>query len=703
MRSGSTILGGRYEVLDKIAQGGMGAVYRVRHRLLEEVRVAKVILGEHQDQEHAHERFTREARAASRLRHPNVAQLYDFFTDDDGTSYIVMEYIEGKTLQVLAQSAPVPHELVAEIGLQTLNALGYLHRQGMVHRDVAPDNLMLSVDADLKPEVKIIDLGIAKSDKDGDGSLTQDGSFLGKVGYASPEHFKVEQRVDARSDLYSLGVVLYELATGQHPIVGDELLEKVAGHIHYPPRSFDETDPHRLVPTLMAEAITRCLEKEPERRFQDAQSFALALAEASPTVAATRLSSPPSDGEAGETSGRWLKQQLDGRDDTSGDDEAPTEAVPRYEQSLDVAKTIQLTLATLPGPEGQASTSATTHWLDTESHQRAGAERVVASARAAFAAGEWANARRLAIQGLLFAHARDAASDLLARIDATASAGRAVGVQIREAGAKQLEKARDAQRHRKLEEERRKKERQEAQEKKLAKKREAEKAARRQRQLEEEQRRLVAERAKEAKATRARQQAEEKEVRARETQRRKQQRQADKKARAAEQTRLREEAGVARRERQRQAEVERRRQREERARVLAEHKKRVLATLRRVPIGKLAVTMVVLTMAVVAIRSYPSAPVARGDLVIDATPWAEVLEVRAADSEVPVELPADRSTPLRLDGLGVGHYLVTLKFPKGDVRTVSASEVMVDEPASVVVDGYDSLELLLKNVGIESP
>src|SRR6185295_19210213 len=155
---------GKYEILEKIKEGGMGAIYRVRHRLLDEVRVVKVIRSHGAPLGDAAGRFLHEARVAIRLRHPNIAVLHDFAVADDGNAFIVMEFIDGMTLQeVLKAYGPPPISLTLEIARQALRAIAYLHKQKIVHRDISPDNLMLTRDADDQALVKLIDLGIAKA------------------------------------------------------------------------------------------------------------------------------------------------------------------------------------------------------------------------------------------------------------------------------------------------------------------------------------------------------------------------------------------------------------------------------------------------------------------------------------------------------------------------------------------------------------
>ncbi len=269
----------KYEILEKLRQGGMGAVYKARHRLLDEIRALKVLRSWALGTEEAQARFLREARVASRLRHPNLAVLHDFAVDEDGDAYLVSEFIDGWTLrELLRRLGPPPLSLGLEIGRQGLKALGCLHRHRIVHRDISPDNLMLTRDSDGLPLVKLIDLGIAKALEDG-SRATETGVFLGKPRYASPEQFG-EAPVDERSDLYSFGVVLYELLTGRCPISGHDALSLMAGHLQHPPLSFEESDPEGRIPhDLRAILLGGALEKRPEDRVPTAEDFSQVLQE----------------------------------------------------------------------------------------------------------------------------------------------------------------------------------------------------------------------------------------------------------------------------------------------------------------------------------------------------------------------------------------------------------------------------------------
>jgi eukaryotic-like serine/threonine-protein kinase len=270
-------LEGKYEILEKIKEGGMGAVYKVRHRFLDEIRVIKVIRSTLEPSQEISDRFLREARMAIRLRHPSIAVLHDFAVDDDGKAFIVMEHIAGLTLEdVLRTGGPPPLGLALEIASQALRALGYLHRNGFVHRDVAPDNLMLTRGVDGEPLVKLIDLGIAKV-LAGEGAATTTGIFLGKPRYASPEQFRA-QEIDHRSDLYSFGVVFYELLTGRCPVDGNDPASYMAGHLFRPPLDFAVSDPHGRLPAELRRIVLRTLAKAPAERFPSAAECAREIA-----------------------------------------------------------------------------------------------------------------------------------------------------------------------------------------------------------------------------------------------------------------------------------------------------------------------------------------------------------------------------------------------------------------------------------------
>lgn len=269
---------GKYEILERLQVGGMGAIYKVRHRLLGDERVVKVMRPQLVDDPELQQRFHREARAATRLIHPNIARLYDFSVDDDGAAYIVMEFIAGWTLDDLISHGELPPlGLALEIAEQGLKAIGHLHAHGVIHRDISPDNLMLTADVDGRPAVKLIDLGLIKSLATS-GDLTATGVFVGKFRYASPEQFGHGGAPGPASDLYSLGLVIYELLTGRYPIVGKSASSLIAGHLFREPLDFSKTDREGRVPGDLRHAVMRALAKDPAERYPSAAAFAAALA-----------------------------------------------------------------------------------------------------------------------------------------------------------------------------------------------------------------------------------------------------------------------------------------------------------------------------------------------------------------------------------------------------------------------------------------
>ncbi len=271
-----TLIEGKYEVLGKIKEGGMGAIYKVRHIHLDEIRVIKVMKPQIESNRDARVRFQQEARFATSLKHPNIAAVLDFAIDEKDNFYMVLEFIEGLNLsEYLQKHGPPPLALGLQIGVQALRALGYLHRKGYVHRDISPDNIMLTKDADGEFLVKLIDLGVAKR-TEGE-TLTQTGMFVGKLQYASPEQLgKLEagEKIDGRSDIYAFGCVLYRTLTGVLPFQAESLPQYVVAHLTQAPRPFAETDPDNRIPESLRSAVLTALNKNRQDRWPNAEDFA---------------------------------------------------------------------------------------------------------------------------------------------------------------------------------------------------------------------------------------------------------------------------------------------------------------------------------------------------------------------------------------------------------------------------------------------
>ena len=271
----------------RIGHGGMGAVYRAQHLLLGEPRALKVIRAElFRSVPQAVERFEREARIAVKLRHPNLVLLHDFFVED-GAHFLVMEYVVGQSLgDLLRARAALTTAEICAIGAQCCAGLAHAHELGIVHRDLSPENVMLTPTAD-GPAVKIIDFGVARAalsteetTRTADATLTRAGDFIGKPRYASPEQagsLRPGEVLDGRSDLYSLGLLLYEMATGVLPFQSDTALGYLALQLYQAPPAPSELRPELGVARDLEAVILRCLEKDRTRRFASARELGAAL------------------------------------------------------------------------------------------------------------------------------------------------------------------------------------------------------------------------------------------------------------------------------------------------------------------------------------------------------------------------------------------------------------------------------------------
>jgi tRNA A-37 threonylcarbamoyl transferase component Bud32 len=278
-----TLLDGKYEILGLLGVGGMGEVYKARHVHLGAFRCIKVVKPSLMADEAYRQRFLREARLATQIHHPNLAAVHDFSILADGTSYMVAEFIDGTTVrQWETANGRFPLPLAIEVTMQVLAGLDHIHRRGLLHRDVSADNVMLSFDTDENLLVKIIDLGVAKDVRtSNDVDTTQAGVFMGNPKYMSPEQLgELEdgESLDGRTDLYSLGVVLYEMLTGVPPFVAKTPNIYIVKHLTEAPRTFQEADPTLDLPAGIEAIVQRALEKNRVRRHASARAFAETLA-----------------------------------------------------------------------------------------------------------------------------------------------------------------------------------------------------------------------------------------------------------------------------------------------------------------------------------------------------------------------------------------------------------------------------------------
>jgi serine/threonine protein kinase len=276
----SGLLDDKYEILKRLATGGMGDVYLVRHRHLQERRVVKVLRADLQEDEDAMQRFQLEARVATQIKHPNVAILYDYSLLPDGRFYMVWEYIEGEDLASRLRKGAIPMLEAIEHAIQALRGLDAIHGAGVIHRDISPDNLMLTKDVRGRSQLKIIDLGLAKDVNLGaEAELTQAGSFLGKFQYCSPEQagYLREAPLDHRSDLYSLSQVLYEMVTGLPPFESESQHGFVLKRLTEEPLPLRTRNPQVPLPPALEMVVMKGLSRDREQRFGDAATFAQAL------------------------------------------------------------------------------------------------------------------------------------------------------------------------------------------------------------------------------------------------------------------------------------------------------------------------------------------------------------------------------------------------------------------------------------------
>jgi serine/threonine protein kinase len=258
---------GDYQILNELGSGGMGRVYRVRNVLSDRIEAMKVLLPDLAGRQELAARFLREIKLLASLNHPNIAALRTALTVDNQL-IMIMEYVEGDTLASRLQHGPVPVPDAVNYIDQVLSALSYAHQQHVIHRDIKPANMILT------PQglIKLMDFGIARAGDD--RSLTMTGTTLGSLGYMSPEQVKGEP-TDARSDLYSVGVSLYELVTGQRPFQAHSDYSVMAAHVKEAPRPPIELE--LGLPPALNEIILVAIAKDPAQRFQTADAFRNAL------------------------------------------------------------------------------------------------------------------------------------------------------------------------------------------------------------------------------------------------------------------------------------------------------------------------------------------------------------------------------------------------------------------------------------------
>ncbi|HXE91887.1 MAG TPA: protein kinase [Terriglobales bacterium] len=280
-----TVIRGKYEIVEKIGAGGMGSVYRAKHLAFNEIRAIKVVSSRLLEDESLLRRFKTEAIITRKLQHPNAVRVDDLDTTDDGRPFIVMEFVQGRDLRkVIEQEGPMPVSRALAIIRQVCAALDAAHALGITHRDIKPDNILLVKQPDGTETVKVLDFGIAKvregaMDVGAGYTATKTGMVVGTPQYLSPEQAlgKSGDAIDGRSDLYSLGIVLYEMLTGKLPFESDTPMGLLLHHIQTVPRAPHEVRPDLGISPGLSAVLMRALEKNRDLRFQTAAEMLRAL------------------------------------------------------------------------------------------------------------------------------------------------------------------------------------------------------------------------------------------------------------------------------------------------------------------------------------------------------------------------------------------------------------------------------------------
>ncbi|MFW5876462.1 MAG: protein kinase domain-containing protein [Myxococcota bacterium] len=277
-------IAGQFEIVDRIGSGGMGAVYRALQPDMNRYVAVKILHPKYLARKDLVSRFRREARAMSQLSHPNTARVFLYGQLEDQACYFVMEHLEGRNLaQVVRAEGPMEPRRALDVMVQVCGALEEAHQNGIIHRDLKPENIFVTVQGGIEDYPKVLDFGLAKVTekqmRPGSLILTGEGMVFGTPEFMSPEQAQ-GQPLDPRSDIYSLGVILYELLTGKLPFDAKKPLEFIHLHVSSPPIPMSQRAPDTEFAPELEETVMRALAKKPEDRYPSASAFADALKQA---------------------------------------------------------------------------------------------------------------------------------------------------------------------------------------------------------------------------------------------------------------------------------------------------------------------------------------------------------------------------------------------------------------------------------------
>ena len=340
---GRDILDGQFQILQKIGKGGMGAVYRALQPAMNRMVAVKILHPKLTSRRDLASRFRREARAMSHLAHPNTAKVFLYGELDDGSLYIVMEFLEGKNMnQTVRSEGPMSLERGVRILAQVCPALEEAHRAGMIHRDLKPENLFLCQTGGMTDYAKVLDFGLAKVTeremRPGSIALTQEGMVFGTPEFMSPEQAQ-GKKLTPSSDIYSLAIILYEALTGKLPFEGKTSMDYIQHQVMTKPMTLAQRAPDKAFPPLLQTVFDKALQKDPANRFASALDFSSALeavvagktelptplAKAGPLPMAIHSTAPPS--------GETPTSSADARADARGSARAEPSAGPAPERA----------------------------------------------------------------------------------------------------------------------------------------------------------------------------------------------------------------------------------------------------------------------------------------------------------------------------------------------------------------------------------